>query len=125
MRTTLFLADDRLIFYRALSLWLEQVPDFAIVGAVAEAGALVEQLDMAQTDILLLNWELADVHTVEDKVRLIRTLQTRFPRLRILVLSSTPGIRRQVLATGVHAFISKSEPPEHLLAALQRNRAVE
>jgi DNA-binding NarL/FixJ family response regulator len=123
VRTRLLLADDELHFYQALSLWLEQIPDFAIVGVATHASQLLELLESTQPDILLLDWGLTDFHTETDKVKLIHTLRRSFPALHIIAISSVPGIHKQVLATGVHAFVSKTEPPDHLLDALQQNRA--
>jgi DNA-binding NarL/FixJ family response regulator len=124
VQTTLLLADDDSIFYSALSLWLEQTPDFCLVGVVTQASALLERVEATQPDILLLDWELADLGPEKAKAKLIRALRTRFPRLRIIALSSAPGVSRQILAPGVHAFVSKTESPDHLLDALQQNRAV-
>jgi two-component system, NarL family, response regulator DesR len=123
MRTKLLLADDQFIFYSALSLWLEQTPDFRLVGVVTQASALLAQVEATQPDILLLDWELAGLPTEKAKTKLIGALRARFARLRIIALSSAPGISKQVLAAGVHAFVSKTEAPDHLLDALQQNRA--
>jgi DNA-binding NarL/FixJ family response regulator len=123
VRTKLLLADDQLIFYPALSLWLEQAPDFHLVGVVTQASTLLEQVETTQPDILLLDWELADLRTEKAKAKLVRTLRARFPHLRIIALSSAPGSGQQVMAAGVHAFVSKTESPDHLLEALRHKRA--
>lgn len=123
MRTKLLLADDQFILYPALSLWLEQAPDFWLVGVATQANSLLEQVEATQPDILLLDWELAGLRTEKAKAKLVRALRARFPQLRIIALSSAPGIGPQVLAAGVHTFVSKTESPDQLLEALRQNQA--
>lgn len=125
MQTRLLLADDELHFHQALSLWLEQIPDCAIVGVATQANQLAEMIVATQPDILLLDWGLSDLHTESDKAKLVHSLRRSFPFLHIIAISSVPGIHKQVLATGVHSFVSKSEPPDHLLIALQQSHAVD
>jgi DNA-binding NarL/FixJ family response regulator len=42
------------------------------------------------------------------------------PGLGIIVLSGRPEASRAALAAGADAFVSKGNPPEHLLSAITR-----
>ena len=50
---------------------------------------------------------------------LLPALHSVCPELKFIALSAWPGLRPAILAMGVDAFVSKTDPPERLLAAIQ------
>ncbi|HSR30127.1 MAG TPA: hypothetical protein VLY63_06135, partial [Anaerolineae bacterium] len=49
---------------------------------------------------------------------LLPALRTVCPQMMIIALSGRLEAQREAIAVGVDAFVSKSSPPDHLLAAL-------
>jgi DNA-binding NarL/FixJ family response regulator len=98
-----------------LRVLLEQRTDLQVVGEAADAQELSAHVASACPDLVLLSWDLAGRKGAE----LISTLRRICPGLHVIVLSGRPEARRAVLNAGANAFISKVEPPEQLLAAIE------
>ncbi len=111
----ILLADDRPRVRAALRLLLEQEPDILIVGEAADAVSLRLALQREMPDLLLLDWELPGL-PVGQRLQFIRGEQTR---PRILALSGRPEARADALNGGADGFVSKGDPPEHVLAAVR------
>ena len=116
------LADDQQELRSAMRLLLEQEPDTELVGEVSEVSSLIEEVAAANPDLLLLDWELPELKAAEAGKRLLAALHGLHPHLLVIVLSGRPESSRSALAAGATAFVSKTEPPEKLLAALQSLR---
>ncbi len=98
----------------ALRVTLERQPGLASVSEVANADELLSQAENMQPDLLLLDWELADV----DAEATLRRLRKVCPHLCIIALSAKDEMREAALKAGADAFVSKADPPERLLAAI-------
>jgi DNA-binding NarL/FixJ family response regulator len=110
------LADDQAKVRSALGLLLGQKPGLDIVGGVEQAGDLVAQVNQKHPDLILLDWELPGSEPRE----LVETLRAMWPHLKMIALSGRPEARHAALSAGVDAFVSKGDPPERLMAALDR-----
>jgi DNA-binding NarL/FixJ family response regulator len=104
----ILIADDDAEVRSALHILLKHQPDTTVVGEAATALELAELIETQQPDALIVDWGLID----------------RTPRLvagwHVIVISGQSGVQSAALAAGAEAFVSKSDPPERLLAALQR-----
>jgi chemotaxis response regulator CheB len=89
-----FLADNQAKVRSALRLVLEQDPDIKVVGEVDDPCSLLEQVEEAYPDILMLDWDLTCICITE----LVSSLEA--------------------FNAGVHAFVNKGAPPESLLETL-------
>jgi DNA-binding NarL/FixJ family response regulator len=110
------LADNHKDVRSALRLLLGEKPDILIAGEASSAGQLLDQIKAGQADLVILEWELPD----SQPRNLLRRLFTIKPDLMVIVLSSRPQFRQSALDWGAREFVCKSEPPEYLLAALER-----
>lgn len=108
------LADDQAQVRSALRLLLEQEPWFVVVGEASEATDLLDQLQTAPADLLLLDWELPGQRVAD----LLLDLRTVYPDLKVIALSGRPEAQRAALDARVDGFISKGDPPECVLNAL-------
>jgi DNA-binding NarL/FixJ family response regulator len=99
------LADDQSKVRAALRLLLEEGPRLSVIGEAAEAEDLLGQVEATHLDLVLSDWELPG-------------LRTLCPRLKIIALSGRPEARQAALTAGADAFVSKGDPPERLLAAV-------
>jgi DNA-binding NarL/FixJ family response regulator len=109
------LADDQEKVRSALRLLLTQFVYLQIVGEAADALQLLQAVAQKQPDLVLLDWELPGLSPQQ----LLRLLWYERPSLKIIAMSSRPEAKRPALAAGVHAFLSKGEPPEKVLATIQ------
>ncbi len=108
------LADNQSQVRSALQILFKQEPDIWVVGEASEAHTLLAQLTTIKPDVLLLDWSLAHLAALGP----LTTLRQSCPHLKIIAMSSRPEACREALQAGVDAFISKSDPPEHLLQTL-------
>ena len=109
------LADDQAHTRSSLQMLLKREPGVVVVGEVSEATELVIQIGMTHPDLILLDWELPGLPAIGS----LRGLHSIHPNLQVIVLSGRPEAKREALADGADAFVSKAEPPESLLATLQ------
>jgi CheY-like chemotaxis protein len=108
-------ADGQPRVRSAIRLLLEQQPEANVVEEVANAQELLKHVGNRCPDVLLLDWELPGL-TPE---KLLGTLHTIYPDLFIIVLDSKPQTRQVALEAGADGFVSKNDPPERLLAAIE------
>ncbi len=111
----ILLADNHKVRF-ALRVLLERQPDLKIAGEAANAEELLAQVAEGCPDLVLLDWELAG-HTAAG---LLMALRRECPKLVIIALSGRMEARPRALAAGADAFVSKGDPPERLLAAIDR-----
>jgi DNA-binding NarL/FixJ family response regulator len=114
------LANDQQWLRSALRLLLEEEPNVEVVGEVDEASTLPATTQSLAPDLLLLDWELSGMKSNRLRQQLITTLRSIQPTLYIIMLSGNQEANRYWLVAGVDAFVSKGEPPDHLLAALHQ-----
>jgi DNA-binding NarL/FixJ family response regulator len=113
------LADDQSWLRSAMRLLLEQDPEIEIIGEAVEVRSLLAKVFTAQPDLVLLDWELPGLTSADVGLRVLRTLHKVAPHVRIIALSGLPNAGGNALAAGAEFFVSKADPPEALLAALQ------
>lgn len=114
------LADDQAWLRSAMRLLLEQQVDVETVGEAADAQNLRSEALASRPDLVLLDWELPGIQVAGQRHALLNDLRRENPKLQIIVLSGLPESSRAALAAGANAFVSKADPPEQLLAALQK-----
>lgn len=115
------IADDQPDVRSALCLLLEQQPGISVVGEVTDTSQLSKWLRANSADLVLLDWELPGQQASE----LLAALRTLCPNVAVIALNSCPQTRRAALTAGADDFVSKGDPPEQLLAAInyfRRNR---
>jgi DNA-binding NarL/FixJ family response regulator len=110
----ILLADDEVRVRSALQMLLKEEPGMKVVAEVAEAEALLTQIRATRPDLVLLDWGLPGLGAVGS----LPVLRLVCPNLTVIVISGWPEASREALAAGADAFVSKMEPPEHLLGTL-------
>jgi len=110
----ILLADSRPQVRFALRALLERQPEMKVVAEVVDAQGLLDEVRETCPDLVLLDWELPGPVSVD----LVSALHEMCPGVAVIALSGQVGARQVALAAGVDAFVSKGEPPERLLAAI-------
>lgn len=112
------IADGQPKVRRALRVLLEQVGRDEIAGEATDAASLLARVATVGTDLVLLDGALLGLTTVE----LLEVLRRAFPGTRAIVLSTRTEAGPDALRAGAAAFVSKSDPAERLLAAIEECR---
>lgn len=111
------LADE----YPVVRIGLRQVfavtRDFRVVAEAGESAELLQALDRASCDLLVLDPALPDLPVVE----LIARVRRYTPRPRVLVFGVKPeeAFAVPVIAMGASGYLHKHSPPERILLAVR------
>ena len=120
-KTRILIADRRPSIRFALCALLKQQAGLELVGEAVNAEDLETQIGIASPDVILLDWRLDGLATADWLV----ALRKACPGLYVIVLSGRPEVQRAVLAAGADAFVSKIDPPDKLLAAVDSVQRVQ
>ncbi len=112
----ILIADVQAKVRFALRVLLERLPGCEVVGEASSSDDLLAHMQASQPDVVLLGWELP--HPA--KGELVAALREICPNLAVIALSGRPEARTAALEAAADAFVSKGDPPEHLLAALEK-----
>jgi DNA-binding NarL/FixJ family response regulator len=113
-KVRVLIADDQPHVRSALQLLLRQEPDVVVVGEAGDTERALELVAGQQPDLVLLDWELPGWSGAAT----LAGLQAARPRLLVIALSGRPEARRAALDAGVDAFVSKGDPPDQLVVAV-------
>jgi len=108
------LADDEPKVRAALRLILEQIKVVDAIDEVYDAEELARVLQTTSPDLLLVDWELPGLHRSASLPELCSHRSCK-----VIVLGGRCQTPQAALASGADAFVSKSEPPDHLFATLK------
>jgi DNA-binding NarL/FixJ family response regulator len=109
------LADDQAKVRSALRMLLAEHPDIEILGEAVDTTGLLDWVKAACPDLVLLDWELPGLPA--DAI--LSMLHEWCPGLRVIALSGRPEAVEAALGAGADAFVSKGDPPEALLVAIE------
>jgi two-component system response regulator DesR len=115
----ILLADDDPALLSALALLLETRLNASVVAESPTMESVLENLKRHEIDIVILDWELPGV----PKKYRISYLHKMYPALKVVVIGTQPVMSRHSLSLQADAYISKSEPPEQMVAMLQAIQA--
>jgi DNA-binding NarL/FixJ family response regulator len=108
-------ADDQPKVRFALRVLLGRQPGLDVVGEAVNAEGLLAQVKTTRPDLVLLGWELPGLAAIDT----LSALRNTCPRLSVIALSGRPEARRAALDAGADTFVSKGDPPEQLLGAIE------
>jgi DNA-binding NarL/FixJ family response regulator len=113
----IFIADADQEVRVGLQLRLHQEPGLLVVGIAVQAKGLVAQVELSQPDVVLLDWLLPGRPASE----LLADLRALERRPKIIVLAVRSEVESEAMAAGADAFVTKSAPPDRLVAVLRQN----
>ncbi len=119
MSIRLLVADDHVLFRRAISQVLERAPGARDIELVGEAGtgreAIARALEL-RPDVALLDLNMPD----GDGLEAARAIRTECPDTRVVILSAlgSQDLLQKALAAGAVGFLTKDTDVEHLVAAI-------
>jgi len=112
----ILIADEQLRVRFALRVLLERQPGLVVAGEVVNTEELLARLKTTRPDLVLLSCELPGLAMMGP----LSGLRDDCPGLIVIALSGRPEARRAALESGADAFVSKVDPPDRLLAAIDQ-----
>jgi two-component system, NarL family, invasion response regulator UvrY len=116
----ILLADDDPQVCSALRLILEQDPLTSCIAEVESTAQLLDCAALSEADLVLLDWYLPGL---QQPAHVFAYLRKNSPELKVVAMGAGSQSRQIALALGADAYISKSDPPEELLKAVNLCRS--
>jgi len=118
LRKTINLAivDDHSLFRKTLKSFLSGQANINVTIQASDMFDLLNRLKLSSVDILLMDLFMPGLNGNDA----LKTLRTEYPSMKILVLSMSTDLEliSELLNTGIHGYLSKSDEPEELLEAI-------
>lgn len=120
MPLNIVVADDHPVLLAGMEHLLQAAPGLVVAGLVRDSTELVDLLSRTPVDVAVCDFSMPNGR-YGDGVTLLRFLQRRFPSLRLVVLTGmeSPLVLRSIQKAGVSCIVSKSDPLEQLLPAVE------
>jgi CheY-like chemotaxis protein len=114
-RPRVLLADDYPDIVKAVSRLLASHCE--VVGSVADGSALLETAHRLQPDVIVLDVNLPNVHSLEA----CREITRVNPKMKVIMFTALadPNVSHAFFEAGASAFVSKLSPVD-LLSAIKR-----
>ena len=115
--TRLLLVDDHEVFRIGLRTVLEFEPDLKVVGEAGDALAGVQAAESLRPDVVLMDVRLGGI----DGVQACREIRSRFPEVRVLMLTSfaDEDVVMSSIMAGAAGFVTKNVGRTELLKAIR------
>ena len=110
----ILLADEQERVRYGLRALLRQQLGWKVIGEAENAKDLLALVSVLEPDLVLLDWNLADM----PGERILFSLRRMRQKLPVIVLSGQIEIKSTALEAGANAFFSKTSPPERLLTTI-------
>jgi two-component system, NarL family, response regulator LiaR len=114
----LLLADDHRIFRQGLRELIEHKTDFLVVGEAATGREVLEQVEAARPDIVLLDIQMPEM----DGVEVIQRLAEAYPGVKVIMLTMYQQDRQlfETIKAGARAYLLKDTDAEELMSVIRR-----
>ena len=113
-RIRLLIADDRPRSRHGMRALLTTWPRFEIVGEATDGQEAIRLVEQCQPDVVLIDVRMP----LLDGLAATRLIKSRWPSVKVVVLSLYPFYRAEALAAGADAFLVKGCLVNELLGAI-------
>lgn len=114
-RVRVIIADDHPVIHQGVEACLFADPHVALVDSARDFAALRAQLAQVEADVVVLDLTGMGVMPIP----MVKTLKREFPRVHVLVFSSSVDFAPEILAAGALGYVVKEELLGHLSTAIQ------
>jgi len=114
----IFLVDDHPVLRAGFRCLLEAEPNLQVCGEAESARKVFDRIQATSPELIIVDISLPGPSGIE----LIKGLKTRFPELKLLMLSMHDETlyAERVIRAGARGFISKQESPGKILLAIRQ-----
>lgn len=118
--TRVLVVDDHPILRHGIAELVQREPDFTVSAEAGSAEEALAQLALHAIDVAIVDLSLAGLSGIE----LLKTLRTRHPEVRTLVMSmhDETVYAERTLRAGARGYVMKQEATKQILTALRRIR---
>jgi DNA-binding NarL/FixJ family response regulator len=111
------IVDDHPVVREGLAMLIGAEPDLAVCGEAADSPQALAAAESTHPAVAVVDLSLRD----GDAAPLIRALRTKYPSLRVVVLSihNERLHAERALRAGAHAYVMKQEGTDHVLDAIR------
>lgn len=115
--TKILIADDHHLVAESLSMLLDSVPGFKIVGAVNNGWQALSFLEKNEVDIVLADYHMPLLNGVEMTMKMKETS----PKTKsiILTMSEDAALIKEALKVGIYGYVIKSAEKPELINAIK------
>jgi DNA-binding NarL/FixJ family response regulator len=117
MRVRVLLVDDSPVMRQAVGALLQGEPDLEIAGEAADGSQAIALTRQLQPAVVLMDVTMPGL----DGIQATRTIHAEFPQIPVIGLSMLAGREhaQAMREAGAVTYLTKSGPPEALLAAIR------
>lgn len=110
------ITDDHTLFRKSLSLLVGSFENMEVVVEASNGKELLEKLESAAVDILLLDLQMPEMDGFETSLR----INEQYPNIKVLVLTllNEEDTIKKVMELGVHGYFTKNTDPSELKNAI-------
>ncbi|WGH81111.1 response regulator transcription factor [Auritidibacter ignavus] len=118
----ILLADDQLMFRRALSTYIELTTNFEVVAEASDADQALHSIRHTQPDVALL-----DIHMPGDGLMVAQEVARWGANTRVMMCTTfdRPGYVLRAWQIGCAGFVTKDKEPSALISVIRRVAAGE
>src|ERR1700693_590853 len=113
-----FIVDDHPLVRDGLANFINQQNDLAVCGDAEDSAGAIAGIESNHPDVALIDISLKN----ESGLELIKTLQTQFPQVALIVLSMHDEAlyAERALHAGARGYVMKHETSKNVLASIRR-----
>jgi len=116
-RARILVVDDHPLFREGLAQFINRQSDLVCCGEADSAAAALQGVEQHKPDLVLLDLRLRH----EGGVGLIKILRSKFPAVRLLIISQQDEAlhAERSLRAGAHGYVMKEEATDQILTAIR------
>jgi DNA-binding NarL/FixJ family response regulator len=113
----IYLVDDHSIFLKGLTLLLNEVPEFKVIGEASDGEDFLNDLQNVQPDVVLMDIRMPGINGIEATRRAIE----KYPSLNIIALTmfGEKKYYKLMAEAGAKGFMQKDIRKEELIEAIK------
>src|ERR1700686_3593271 len=114
----ILIADDRDLMRRGFKALIESHPGWQVCDEADTGREAIEKAERSKPDVVILDISMPELNGVEAA----RSIRKASPNTEILILSVhySDQLIREILMSGVHGYIMKSDSGRDLIPALEK-----